>query len=389
MTDVQRFLEEFAAIGDGPPVVTLYLDCAWRDEHQRERVRLFFRERSRDAERLFADGPQLSSVLDTLEELGAWVDRLVNQEIHPDANGVCLVASAPRGLLRAAVVSDPLPMAMYVDTRPRLAPLVEAVTSVGHAFLVVVGQTGAQILELLGGEVVEESAIEREVGRIHRKGGWSSHKIQRNVRDHIRGVWRESADLLTRLVKGASEPAIVLFGQEPALRAFQKLLPREVLAHVVDQRPAAPTRSELLASARAALRDERLARDYDEVHRVVGAALSGGSAVVGLRPVLEASNERRIHELVLEQSFDALGFLCSSCGALAHAGGTGCVYCGAMTRVVPLREELVRRCLLEGASIRVVVGGTSLEPYRGVGALLRHVGGESRYRPGPSPGLNA
>jgi hypothetical protein len=86
-------LQRLARLEPAPAnVVSVYLNTEWVDEHQRERVRVFLKNRLREAREVGGADP---ADLDWIEEQGrALVDRVV----FADANGVALFAGAATGL---------------------------------------------------------------------------------------------------------------------------------------------------------------------------------------------------------------------------------------------------------------------------------------------------
>jgi peptide chain release factor subunit 1 len=382
MAELRTLVSDLAKLGDGPPVITLYLDTKWRDEQQRSRVRLFFRERAREARQLFAETDErargISATLDRLEQ---WVELAVNQDIFPDAGGVMLVASEPRGLFEEVIVGEPFDLAMYIDTRPRLFPLIRQMSLDRPAFLVSIDSKGAQLTEWRRGTVVDETDVERDIMKRHKMGGWSQRHYQRHVRRLIEGVWKECAELLERRVLDEPQADVILFGQEMNLRGFEKCLPEAIVQRIIGMRPLQPDRLKMLDIAREVIEDERVAREFAMVHRILRQGLSDRSGTVGLEETLVASNERRIRVLALSRRFDVMGFHCLNCDALWHTGATGCVFCNGRTETKGLREELSRRCVAEGGDVVVAPDGGPLDAYRGIGALLRHLTGAERAQP--------
>src|SRR5438552_3483605 len=87
-SDVQARLAELAKLPPAArPVVSVYLNTRWTDEDQRERVRIFLKNRLREA-RASAEPP-------APEDL-AWIEaegqRLIDQVEFTDASGVALIA---------------------------------------------------------------------------------------------------------------------------------------------------------------------------------------------------------------------------------------------------------------------------------------------------------
>lgn len=381
MQDVRALITSLAQLPEGPPIVTLYLDAHWRDEQQRERVRLFFHERAKEARELFAgDQPDQQGVLLTLGRLERFVDELVNQVVHEDSRGVMVAASEPRGLFEEVLIDQPFEPAMFIDSRPRLYPLIEAFALEQPAFLVTVDATGATILEQRAGELVDEQDVQRQVPHYHRAGGWSQRRIQQRTKLHIQLVWQECVALLATLVRADGPGAVVLFGQDGNLRNFAKELPAWLRANVVAMLPSPRERREMLEVARGALDEERVAREFLTIHHILRQGLSERSGTVGVEDTLLAMNERRVKVLALTRRFDARGYRCSNCDALWATGGLGCVFCGAPTSLVSLREELVRRAVQQGADIVVTPEASPLNTYRGIGALLRHLTGDEHRR---------
>ncbi len=382
MAELRSLVLELANLPEGPPIVTLYLDARWKDEQQRERVRLFFHERAREARATFAgDDPEAHGIRQTLERLARFVDGLVNQDIHPDARGVMVVASEPRGLYEELFIDQPFEPALFVDSKPRLYPLIEAAALAKPAYLVQVEATGATVTELRAGGVVERQSVEREVPSRHKQGGWSALRFEQHIRQHIRLVWVECARLLADIVKEDGVGPVVLFGQEPTLRAFARELPAALREQVIALRPMPRDPNDIFELARAALEDERVAHEFATIHHVLRQGLADRSGTVGVDDTLVAMNERRVKLLVLSRRFNARGYRCTSCDALQKTGAMGCGFCGGPTTLVNLREELVRRAVAQGAEVLVTPETGPLDVYRGIGAILRHLSGNERQRP--------
>lgn len=386
MANVKTLMTELAELDPaGPPIVTLYLDTWWSDEQQRRRVALFFEDRARQARQIFANGsPAAQSIERTLELLERQVDLIVNRDVYESAGGIMLVASADRGIYEELAIPEPFEPGMFVESTPVLGPLVETLARIRPALLATLDSSGVDIFRWELGGIVEERSLERDVPNRHKMGGWSQRRYQQHVAEHIRGVWRECADFLTQMADANPRADIVLFGQEPNLRAFMNLLPERSAERVVAMLPAPPPqeRQRMVDIARRALRRHRREQHFETVHHLLRQGLSDRSGVLGTEDTLLASNERRIRMITLSPRFVSRGFLCAQCQAAWTSGATGCVFCGGPTRVVSLREELLRRCILENVDLVGVREGGPLDAYQGIGALLRRLSGEEWQRLG-------
>jgi hypothetical protein len=386
MDGMPPVVSELASLANGPPVVTLYLDTAWRDEQQRSRVRLFFRDRARDARGSFgAESDAGRAIARTLDELALWVDDLVNQAIHPDARGMAVFASEPRGLFVECRLPDSVPAGMFIERRPQLFPLLTALSAAPRLLIVSVDSRGADVLECTLGEVAAAASIDQVVPRRHHKGGWSQRRFEQHTRRVVKGVWRECAQLVGQHLGAQHASSVVLFGQIPNIRGFDHELPPAVRECVIGRRPAPEDERLLVSEATEIYEEQRVTSDFAVVHHILRQGLSERTGTVGLQGTLLAVNERRVRVLALSSRFAASGFRCRNCLGLSTTGARGCVWCGAPTDVVSLSEELGRRCVLEGADLTVVPGGGPLDAYDGIGSILRHLSGPEKHGPQELP----
>lgn len=371
MTDIRALLSRLSELEDGEPVVTLALDTRWRDEHQRARVRLFVRDRLRDARELFGKvDDEERAIAPTLDRIERWTDEVVNRDRHESAAGIILFASEARDLFVECVLPVSPTPAMWIDRRPLLWPLARELDRTRPLIVVDVGVTGAHIAQWDFG-TVEEKTIEREVPGRHQMGGWSQARYQRHIRDHIHRAWKECATLLQQLVIESPDARVVLLGQDMSLRRFMRELPRPVSERVVAMRPSPPESLKRIEVGLEVLEEERVAHEFSTVHNILRQGLSDRSGTVGLEQTLMAVNERQVRELAISEGFNRQGVKCRSCRGLWTKGSPGCVFCGQEVKLVPLRDEILTRAVRQEADVTVVQQGGPLDAYHGLGALLR------------------
>jgi hypothetical protein len=378
MTSVHDLVSGLASMKVGPPVVSLYLDTGWRDEQQRDRVRLLFRDRAREARQIFDGQTDDARGLErTLDSIAGFVDEIVNQDIHDGAPGVALFASEPRGLFQDYRLPGPPQPDFLLDTRPRILPLVRVLSEIPPALIVSIDSHRAEILDLRIDES-DQHAVERDVPNRHKSGGWSQRRLSRDMRRQIHDVWRESAHVLEQLVANEEPRDVLLFGQEPNIRGFERLLPIALKTRVIAREPAPEDGNALRRRAREILAEARLQGDRMTVRHILRQGLSGRTATTGLDDTLMAVNGRRVRVLAMSERFNGIGRECRICGGLWTTGAAGCVFCNGATDPVALREALTNRCMREKADVIVVPDGEPLDAYHGIGALLRHLSGRER-----------
>ena len=370
---------------DADPVLSLYLDSRWADEHQRERVRLYVQEQLRDLRADYEGSPHFDALDRAADVVERYVDDLCKQAVDEGAGGIALFACDSRDLYLRFTFRQPFRPYFAADEIPHLLPLARLAEDWEPVIVAIVSANGARILEMAVGSLVIEERLERGGIRRHRAGGWSQRHWQRHIGRQIQRTHQEAADHVTFLFSETGERAhLVIVGTDRESHSFQRFLPERVKSRLLATLTNAAAGGG--ASAAGDVREdivgrvaERLAIREEEDERrliasVVGEALANGLAVLGPEEVILAANERRIHELVLDQNFHANGWRCRTCDALGLRTTIACGFCGnEVTLLDDVREELVRRVLAADGAVEVVAE-PGLAHYKGCGAVLRHRG---------------
>ncbi len=404
MTDLDATLTELARLRSGSePIVTLYLDIRWKDEQQRERVRLFVRERSRAILSHYAPGaPGRPALSRTLEKIQGLVEGLTAQAFETDRAGLALFACEGLGLWRPLFFARPFEDELAVDGIPHLGKLAKLGAEVVPAIVVVPTREGAHVYEVRLGEIDAEASVRGPVPRTTaEKDNAGTGTPERRADEWARRNRQAAAAQVTALFDATPEARLVLVGPSQTLAAFARELPERVRAAVaakVPQPRAWASTGGVRRGGVQALAQQVLcgSRDGDrrEVDAVIGEALRGGVAVVGPEDVVLAVNEGRVHALVVEEDFQRTGYRCDNCdvlGATLRAAEV-CPFCaGDLRAVQSLREVLVARTLAGGGRVEVVPHANKLHSYRGVAAFLRQTaptglrGAASSWPTAPGP----
>ncbi len=392
MHRLDGMLPELARLRSGSePIVTLYLDVRWRDEQQREKVRLFVQERSRAILAHYADGaPGRDGLARTLEKVQEFVAGLTSQTYEADRNGLALFACRSLGLWRPLFFGRELDNELSADGVPHLMKLARLVEEDAPAIVVVPGREGADIYEVQLGDVDAEESVRGPVPRrdsdtFNAGTGQAGRqyererKNERRVEALVQRNRRAAAEQVTAVFDRTPHARLVLVGTAQALAAFERELPPRVAEQVVARVPQPRAwssadgmkRDGVKAAAERVLGRERERSDVDAV---VAQALRGARGVAGPEDVVLALNQGRVQALVIEEDFERAGFRCDNCGALGASveAAEVCPFCGGELRAVPcLGEALVSRTLADGGRVEVVPHGNKLHSYRGIAAMLR------------------
>lgn len=394
MTELDGTLSELARLKSGSePIVSLYLDVRWSDEQQRDRVRLFVQERTRQVLSQYPPGsPGREGLARTLSRIQGFVSTLTGQAVEPDRGGLALFACESPSLWRPLFFDRPLGARLETGHVPHLIPLARLADDVAPAIVVLPQQDGADVFRVRYGEVELQASprglVPREEPDTRRStSGVPSRRLEREAKNErheqafVQKARRAAANGVTALFDQHPGSRLILVGLSQNVAAFERELPDRVQKAIAARLP----KPRAWESGDGALRDgvravagEVLTRErVDErraVDTVVGEALRGGLGVLGPEDVVLALNEGRVHTLVLEDDFRRAGYRCDHCGALGSNAESAddCPFCGGELRVVhDLGEALVARTLADGGRVAVVTHANRLHSYRGVAAFLR------------------
>lgn len=354
------------------PVVSVYLNTRWTDEHQRERTRLFLKGELRRA-REASLAENLGGALDWIETEG---EALVNQARHPDAHGVALFACPSLGLREMVPVRASLENAFVVAGGPFLRPLAAAVAETVPTLAVFVDAESARLIPVLDAGPGEEILLDSEVPGHHRRGGWAQLALahyQRHIEQLRRRHLEAVAEALGRLVEEHGLERIVIAGSPDSAGALRRALPSTVAARVagVVSGRRHETASELAARAVDLIARVVALETEAAVDAILTEAAKGGQAAASLEGVLEAVRRGAVGRLYLLRGFRERGRACAGCGALQPGDGAACRLCHQTTSAVELGEEMVTRTIAAGGVVTTVDAHAALGATGGVAARLR------------------
>jgi peptide chain release factor subunit 1 len=355
------------------PVVSVYLDTHWTDEHQRERVRVFLKTELRKA-RDAATGPGSTRDLAWIE---AESEALIAQARVPEARGVALLAGEAVGLREVLPVRARFDNLFVLGPAPHLRPLAAAAARAEHVLVVFVDAESARLVPVEVDGAGDEVSLESDVPGQHRRGGWAQlaqSRYQRHIRDHRGRHFDAVAAAVSELADGSGIRRLVLAGEREVVAAFRKHLP-DALATTVAGTVAA-SRHEAVAILVDRATDlvdqagrEGAGRDADDT---LTEAAKGGRAIAGLEGTLEAVLRGTVHRLYLLEGFDEPGQACTACGGLQPGADDRCRRCGAPTTAAELGEAMVNRVLATGGRVEPLATHPGLDGAGGVAARLRY-----------------
>jgi len=372
--NVDARLAELAQLrGATTPVVSVYLNTRWADEHQRDRVRVFLKTEIRRAREAGA-GSGIDDDLDWIQLQG---ESLIAQTRSPDAHGVALFACRSLGLQEVLPVRVPFEDAFVVAQSPFLRPLAGLVEELPSMLVVFVDGESARLIPLTPQGAGEEVTLLGDVPGRHRRGGWAQlaeSRYRRHIEDHRGRHFEAVVQALIHLAEANGTRRIVLAGEPGTVAAFRKHLPERLGTRLAGPVPASRHEPGAAIAARATELVLRLVAQ--EAHAAVDAVLTeaakGGQAVASLDETLEAVARGAVLRAYLLRSFRDLGRACAACGRLQPGDGTLCRQCGSPTTEVELGEAVVSRVVAAGGSVETVAEHEGLARVGGLAARLRY-----------------
>lgn len=354
------------------PVLSVYVGTRASDEHQRGLVRVFLKSECRRVEAM-----AVGALAAELAWITAQGERIVNQELYPDAEAIALFAGGSPALRETIPLAVAVEDRLLVGAAPRLRPLVEALAATPRTLVVFVDGESARLITVTEAGGTDEIVLAHpDVVGHHRRGGWGlllQSKYDKHVRVHRDRHFEAVAEALAATVARHGITAVVLAGESRNRAVFQPHVPAAVAKAIVGEIAAAQYEpaSALAERALAAIRLEAGSAQAGAVDGVLVEAGAGGRAAAGVEATLDAVNGGTVERLYLLDAFTEAGGICTACAALQRAGTRGCRWCGKPTMATDLGEEMVRRVIVAGGGVESLRVHSGLAAAGGAAALLR------------------
>lgn len=373
LTQELRTLAKFSA-GEAP-VISVYLDTQWHDQHQRERVSTFLTRHIRQARTLalHTEAAQHSLAHD-LERLAQWGHRLLNGTAAEHMPGMALFACAAADLWVELPSPRPFEDAFTVDNRPALHQLVYLDEEYNSALLVLVDSRAARVYEIVLGGVVGEVDFSNAFPGRHKQGGWAQMRYQRHVQEHMERHHKDVAAYVTAYLATHPQASLILSGQQDIVTNFRHTLSGPMQQRILEALTLDmhANRKRLLDAAQEVLQRREQAEEKAIIQRLLDRAAQNGPAVLGLHATLEAVNTSRVQQLVLQHTAPLPGWRCLQCDYLMAQAALPCPQCGGEVSTTDLSEAMVSAVLRTDGTVTLVEPDARLAHYEGIGALVRY-----------------
>ena len=376
MESLSETISRLAHLPPSPnPVISLFLNTG-PDGRGRPNFQTFLKKAFSERLRSFHDRAEARERIE--EDRDRIVEHLTGN-LDTDVQAVAIYASSGDDLweihtfrtefdenrLVIGPVPHLYPLVKLADQKPRYAV---CVANVDYARVVVCGL----------GEVLEEKDFEgpEPIDRT-RVASWAEVRYQARIEDHIQKNAREIVERLSRMVEDREIDYVILAGDEKTLGELRRHLPPSVEEKLIDEEaiPIEAASHEILKQTVAVVSDVEAKNSRRLADTMIDRFRSGGLAVAGLEPTIEALNREQVDQLLLAESFNGeTGWQCHECRVLGRAPKPdACPFCDApVPDDIDLREAMVRRAGRTGRRVEIVEQHEELQALDGVGALLRY-----------------
>ena len=370
LRDLPDLLKELVGLIASPArIISLHLDCDWRDEQQRERARLFVKHH---AARLTRMAPDLENDLD---HAVAFAEGLASRAFDEEYAGMAGFFCDEIDLDLVVRLNRPLESRLRAGSRPLVAPIVRALSDAPPVIVAVASREDTQLWTYVTSAATSHDVIAREVPNRHSRGGWSQLRWQKHVDQHARDQLKDAAAAITRRFDElGGSPFVLLGGPVGAGDALAELLPERVHVRLsrLDGIGRYDGEDRIFERALVFVSDRLRAERAQDTQLAIDASLGGGRGVVGLAQVVEAANRARIERLLVHDQLRGEGARCDECGAITARTVEVCPICDNETERVRLEDALAEAAVLLSAPVEVVHGESQLERVGHCAALLRY-----------------
>ena len=357
------------------PFISLYLNTRGSDSGNRQ-YEFAIQDRLSFFEKEFLNGGEWEK---SFRKSWQKIEQYLNSNLELKSNGAALFSRSQPGNDFFLALQFPLPLEnrFVVGRGPHVFPLVQFLENSHHYMVMISDSKKAKIFEIQFGGIKDIQQIEKAEEEKDFRGEWTQMHYQNWKKGQTKKFIKQKIKVLSELMQRNDVKRLVLAGDEVMLSHIKKELPKRLQDQVVDfaRLRAGTDEHQILRQTLEAFVEFERIEDIDTLVSLRRELLTDGLGVMGTQATVAALNAGKLDELIVAVEYEAPpGWRCDNCDFL----GTGsanepCQYCGHhVLKPVNLKDELVRRTLVNGASVETIVSNVWFMRQGGVGALLRY-----------------
>lgn len=352
------------------PVISLYLNTE-PDQHGKDEIQRFLRRELPARGRTFEPH---SADRESYERDVERIERWVEEELRPSANGVAIFACAGAADFFEAVQLD-VPVRehrLYVYHQPQLYELARLSDAYPRYAAVVADSRLARIFVFALGGTADRAEVENAVTSRTQAGGWSQARFQRHVDNQRQQHVKDVVEALDRIVREEEIGHVVLAGDEVIIPLLRAELPPHLEEKVIDtlRLDITTPEHEVLEETLRSMAVEDAREDADRVRRAIEGYRAGGLGMAGLGPTLAALVRGQVGELLVSTDLEAR-YAEPVPRESPRIPPELAAQLPEEAATVDLADELVTRARSTGATVSFIENPSLLAEVDGVAAILR------------------
>lgn len=289
--------------------------------------------------------------------------------------GLAIFSCAAQDLWKVFELPVPVRNQLVVNATPHVGQLETVVDGYERFGVLLADKQRGRMFVFELGELVDKSELFDQLPRHEDdKGDWDRD----HVRDHSAAVahkhLKRSADVAFHVFQEQGFDHLIIGAPEEIAHELERVMHPYLRERVAAKLTVPVGAGEATIRAAALQVEEQVerAKKAAMVERLRAASgKPNGLGAVGLDRVLQALSERRVETLIVSEGYEAPGWRCADCGALAAKGPT-CPSCAKpMERSDDVVEAAVESAIGQGCRVCVCVGNADLDVMGRIGALLR------------------
>jgi peptide subunit release factor 1 (eRF1) len=360
----EQDLQELAELVTGDePVLSLYLHL---DRHNRSTD-----EHKLALRKLLEEASGQGAAAADIER----IERFFEHEFDRQAKSVACFSCQARKFWRAYPLLVPVPNAAYVGRRPYVKPLGDLWDNYECFAVVMVDREGARVLTYRLGALADTAGtLGAEVKR-HKQGGIAAQKLQRVEDQEALRNLKEAAEWAAAYLAQHKVTKVVLSGTEENVAEFKTQMPRPLADKVVGQINldvnASP--AEAWEHAYHVAQAAQKQQETDLLEQVITLAHKGGAGALGLPDTLDALQQGRVHQLLVDPNLRRPGGQCGQCNAVVVEPMSECPYCGGT--LIPSQDVVnlaIHRAMDTGVKVSALQASPRLAEVGQIAAVLRY-----------------
>ena len=187
---------------------------------------------------------------------------------------------------------------------------------------------------------------------------------------------KQAVEAIKVFAQETSLKRLMLGGSPEVLSQVRQLLPKSLAAQIIGEFAidieASP--SDILDRSLAIAAQIDWNEEQVIVSEAITAAAKGGRGVTGLADTLYQLYQGRVRLLLVEESFNAPGYICTNCGYVAKEHFEECPLCKhtAISETSDAVNFAILKAMETGADVNIVRDNEALSQSGGIAAILRY-----------------